>query len=88
MGRLRGLHEDEVHRAHGRDEVRDDPQDRPVVQPVPMEVEQLAGRVRSWVALQASRSCPTRPAEWKVEPLVSSARSHSTTSPQPSRVSQ
>ena len=30
------------------------------------------------------RSCPTRPAEWNVEPLVSSERSSSSTSPQPS----
>ena len=30
------------------------------------------------------RSCPTSPAEWKVEPLVSSLRSSSTTSRSPS----
>ncbi len=34
------------------------------------------------------RSWPTRPAEWNVDPLVSWARSTSTTSVQPSRVSQ
>ena len=34
------------------------------------------------------RSWPTSPAEWKVEPLVRSARSQSTTSSQPSRASQ
>ena len=34
------------------------------------------------------RSWPTRPAEWNVEPLVRSARSTSTTSSQPSFVSQ
>ena len=34
------------------------------------------------------RSWPTSPAEWKVEPLVRSARSQSTTSSQPSLVSQ
>ena len=40
------------------------------------------------VRLREPRSCPTRPAEWNVEPLVSSERSHRTTSLQPSLVSQ
>ena len=36
------------------------------------------------VSVVVLRSCPTSPAEWKVDPLVSSARSSSTTSRQPS----
>ena len=36
------------------------------------------------VSVTELRSCPTRPAEWNVEPEVSSARSTSTTSVQPS----
>ena len=39
-------------------------------------------------ALSEPRSWPTRPAEWKVEPLVRSARSTRRTSSQPSRASQ
>src|SRR6476661_9109022 len=35
------------------------------------------------VSVTELRSCPTSPAEWKVEPEVSSARSTSTTSVQP-----
>ena len=41
-----------------------------------------------FVRLSEPRSWPTSPAEWNVEPLVRSARSTSTTSSQPSRVSQ
>src|SRR5262249_49504565 len=41
-----------------------------------------------FVRLSDPRSWPTRPAEWNVEPLVSSARSTRTTSRQPSFVSQ
>ena len=41
-----------------------------------------------FVRLSEPRSWPTSPAEWKVEPLVRSARSQRTTSSQPSRVSQ
>jgi LysR family glycine cleavage system transcriptional activator len=40
------------------------------------------------VSASELRSWPTSPAEWKVEPLVRSARSTRTTSSQPSRVSQ
>ena len=40
------------------------------------------------VRLSDQRNCPTRPAEWNVDPLVSWARSTSTTSFQPRRDSQ
>jgi len=36
------------------------------------------------VNVGSARSWPTRPAEWKVEPLVNSARSSTTTSRSPS----
>ena len=36
------------------------------------------------VSVGSERSWPTRPAEWKVDPLVSSLRSSSTTSRSPS----
>ena len=41
-----------------------------------------------FVRLIEPRSCPTRPAEWKVEPLVRSARSTRTASAHPRRASQ
>ncbi len=37
-----------------------------------------------WVSETLERSWPTSPAEWKVEPLVSSLRSSRTTSRSPS----
>ena len=70
---------------------RSDPTSR---QPVSSSTSSPKFRYRStefiiiWVSDKELRSCPTRPAEWKVDPLVSSERSTRATSPQPRRASQ
>jgi hypothetical protein len=63
-------------------------------QPVSRPVSEPSDRYRStdriiiFVSESDPRSCPTSPAEWNVDPLVSSARSTRTTSDHPSLDSQ